>query len=304
MPGTGELRLTKHHGAGNDFLVFLDADGRRPLSPAEVRVLCDRHRGLGADGVLRVVRGGAGAALTMDLRNADGGPAEMSGNGIRCLVQAAVDGGWVVPGPVTVATPGGVRTVLYRTDERPGLGFGSVDMGAATLGPELDVGELPEEVAPAIRFARTVGMGNPHIVLFGAPVDADIVATVGPPLEHSVAGRANVEFVWPATDSDTLTMRVWERGVGETLACGTGACAAVAAAHSWGLVGSVVLVHSPGGTLQVGLGTDGIVLTGPTQKVADVVVDDVVLDELALSYDEELELADTNLTVSRAMSGP
>jgi len=303
MPETGELRLTKHQGAGNDFLVFLDADGRRPLTPAEVRVLCDRHRGLGADGVLRVMRGGADAALTMDLRNADGGPAEMSGNGIRCLVQAAVDGGWVVPGPVTVATPGGLRTVLYR-DDRPGLGFGSVDMGAATLGPELDVGELPEEVAPAVRFARTVGMGNPHIVLFGAPVDAATVATVGPPLEHSVTGRANVEFVWPATDSDTLTMRVWERGVGETLACGTGACAAVAAAHSWGLVGSVVLVHSPGGTLEVSLGTDGIVLAGPTQKVADIVVDDAVLDELALSYDDELELADTNLTVTRAMSGP
>jgi diaminopimelate epimerase len=119
-----------------------------------------------------------------------------------------------------------------------------------------------------------------------------------------VAGRANVEFVWPATDSDTLTMRVWERGVGETLACGTGACAAAVAAHSWGLVGSDVFVHSPGGTLQVALTDNGIILTGPTQKVADIVIDDTVLEELALSYDDDSALADTNLTVTRAMSGP
>jgi diaminopimelate epimerase len=205
----GRLRLTKHHGAGNDFLVILDADDLRRLSPAEVRLLCDRRRGVGADGVLRAMRGSDGAALIMELSNADGGPAEMSGNGIRCLVQAAVDAGWVDPGSVTVATAAGVRTVTYRVGDRPGLGFGSVDMGHATLGPELDPGDLPDEVAESVRYARTVGMGNPHIVLFGSPVDTAVVRDVGAPLEHSVDGRANVEFVWPGTDFDTLTMRVW-----------------------------------------------------------------------------------------------
>jgi diaminopimelate epimerase len=286
MKKKGEFRLTKHHGAGNDFLVILDPDDRRPLSASGVRVLCDRHRGIGADGVLRVMNGRAGAVLSMELRNADGGVAEMSGNGIRCLVQAAVDARWVAPGPVSVATAGGVRTVHYRRGDHPGLGFASVDMGPATLGPELApdqllAGQLPSALAAGIRFARTVDMGNPHIVLFGEEVDDTTVETVGRRLEHSVDGRANVEFVWPAAGADTLTMRVWERGVGETLACGTGTCAAAAAAHSWGLVGPAVTVHNPGGTLEVELGADGITLAGPTQKVADIVVDTDTMSELA-----------------------
>jgi diaminopimelate epimerase len=174
---------------------------------------------------------------------------------------------------VPVATPTGVRVVDYRAGTRPGLGVARVDMGRAVLGPDLPTGELPPSVAPGVRRARTVDMGNPHIVLFGAPVDTATVAAAGALLETSVHGRANVEFVWPAAGSDTLTMRVWERGVGETLACGTGTCAAVAAAHSWGLVGAVVRVHSPGGTLEVELRPDGIDLAGPTEKVADVAVD-------------------------------
>ncbi|HXQ75184.1 MAG TPA: diaminopimelate epimerase [Acidimicrobiales bacterium] len=301
---SGQLRLTKHHGAGNDFLVLLDSDDLRPLSPAEVRVLCDRRRGIGADGVLRVLSGRHGSALTMDLHNADGGLAEMSGNGIRCLVQAAVDAGWVAPGPVSVATAGGLRTVIYRAGDRPGLGFGSVDMGHATLGPELDAGALPAQLEPSVRFARTVDMGNPHIVLFGTPVDEATVTTAGGALEHSVRGRANVEFVWPGTGSDTLTMRVWERGVGETLACGTGACAAAAAAHGWGLVGSLVSVHSPGGTLQVELRPDGISLAGPTQRVGAVAVEDAVLAELAVIYDDETALASDGPAQNSVVRGP
>jgi len=281
MGPAGELHLSKHHGVGNDFLVLLDADDRDPLSEAEVRLLCDRHRGVGADGLLRVRPGGAQADLSMELRNADGSAAEMSGNGIRCLVQAAVDAGWVSAWTVVVDTAAGLRTVLYRTGDAPGLGFASVDMGRAILGPELSPAARPPELVSTLRAARTVDMGNPHIVLFGAPVDDAIVSSVGPRLEHAVRDRANVEFVWPTAGSDTLTMRVWERGAGETLACGTGACAVAAAAHDWGLVGPVVLVTSPGGTLQVDLDADGVALAGPTQKVADVVIDAGVLAQLA-----------------------
>ncbi|HXQ58764.1 MAG TPA: diaminopimelate epimerase [Acidimicrobiales bacterium] len=275
MLSTGTVRLTKHHGAGNDFLVMLDPDDTRPLSGAEVRALCDRHRGIGADGVLRATAGRNGAVLTMELRNADGGEAEMSGNGIRCLVQAAVDAGWVTPGPVAVATAGGVRVVKYYAGERPGLGYAGVDMGHAVLGPE-----LPLDIAPDVRFARTVNMGNPHIVLVGREVDGATVATVGRRLEHSVEERANVEFVWSGPDAGELTLRVWERGVGETLACGTGTCAAAAAAHDWGLVGSRVRVHNPGGTLEVEVRGDGVWLAGPTQKVADITVDASTLADL------------------------
>ncbi|HUY20874.1 MAG TPA: diaminopimelate epimerase [Acidimicrobiales bacterium] len=288
MHAGGVLHLSKHHGAGNDFLVVLDPDDRRPLSAAEARALCDRHRGIGADGVIRVVRvadagpgagtgpsaGAPGPVLSMDLRNADGGVAEMSGNGIRCMVQAAVDAGLVAPGPVQVLTLGGPRTVDYEAGPGAGEGRARVGMGPAVLGPELATDR------PGVRWARQVDMGNPHVVLFGTPVGDDVVAAVGPRLEQSVAGGANVEFVWPGPRPGELTMRVWERGVGETLACGTGACAAAAAAHRHGEVGPRVRVHSPGGVLDVDVGGDEVALAGPTQKVGDVTVDAEALARL------------------------
>ena len=163
---------------------------------------------------------------------------------------------------------------------------------------------LPLEIASSVRFARTVDMGNPHIVLFGSPSMTATVTATGAPLEHSVPGRANVEYVWPGTDVDTLTMRVWERGVGETLACGTGACAVAVAAHSWGLVGSHVLVLSPGGTLEVELRADGISLAGPTQKVADMAVDGALLADLALTYDDEMALASDTLVQNSVVPDP
>jgi len=262
MLSTGGLRLTKHHGAGNDFLVMLDPDGQRSLSCEEARVLCDRHRGIGADGILRVMSGSDGAALTMELRNADGGTAEMSGNGIRCLVQAAVDAGWVKPGPVSVATGGGLRIVEYRAAEGPGLGHARVDMGPVTLGPELAADIAPD--VRGVRHARTVDIGNPHIVLFADAVDDTTVATVGPRLEHFVASRANVEFVWPGATSDELTMRVWERGAGLTPACGTGACAALVAAARRGLTGPKAEIVCDGGPLEIEWRDDGhVIMTGP-----------------------------------------
>jgi len=263
----GALHLTKHHGAGNDFLVLVDLEDRRPLAADEVRALCDRHRGIGADGVLRALGGDGTAALTMDLRNADGTVAEMSGNGIRCFVQAAVDAGVVAPGVVQVRTLGGLRSVEYRSLPVAGSGYGRVDMGPARLGPAVAV-----EEPPGVRWGRQVDMGNPHVVLFGDPVDDDTVRTLGPRLGGSVAGGANVEFVWPGPGPGALTLRVWERGVGETLACGTGACAAAAAARAQGDTGDRVRVHGPGGPLDVELGESGIVLAGPTQKVGDVTV--------------------------------
>jgi len=128
MPG---LTLTKHHGLGNDFLVLIDLDGAHPVDEALARALCDRHRGVGADGVIRVSGGPAdgSAELTFELRNADGSPAEMSGNGMRCLAQAALSAG-IVEGPVfSVATPAGSRRVTVRPAEAPGVIWASVEMG-------------------------------------------------------------------------------------------------------------------------------------------------------------------------------
>ncbi|HEX2039465.1 MAG TPA: diaminopimelate epimerase, partial [Acidimicrobiales bacterium] len=230
------------------------------------RSLCDRRLGIGADGIMRVTPGVEGTDVTMQLRNADGGEAELSGNGLRCLAQAVVDAG-VVPGPeVRVGTRAGVRRVVVLGEEGPGLVTVSVDMGDAKVGPD-----QPQDFPD--RRARTVDMGNPHLVLLGPdPVGVD-VAGLGPRIESVHPGGINVEFVAVGPGEDTLAMRVWERGVGETQACGTGACAAAAAAHEWGLVGTRVTVRQPGGDAIVELGADGVVLIGPSQRIGKVEVD-------------------------------
>ncbi|HVX21612.1 MAG TPA: diaminopimelate epimerase [Acidimicrobiales bacterium] len=293
------LTFSKHEGAGNDFLVLVDPDDRVRLTAEQVRVLCDRHFGVGADGVIRVGRGrrpagpaagnspAAGAApatdLWMELRNADGGEAEMSGNGIRCLAQAAVDAGLVAPPRFTVDTLAGIRTVEYQPGDTPGTAWAGVDMGAVRLGPE-EPG-LQGWAGPPGHRARRVDVGNPHLVLLG-PDDPDTVdvADVGPSLQGTTPGGVNVELVAVGPGPGELTLRVWERGVGETLACGTGSCAAAAAARAWGVVGDVVLVHNPGGALEVRLGPsddDPVVLSGPTRRVAAVDVDPAALTALA-----------------------
>ncbi|HUI04595.1 MAG TPA: diaminopimelate epimerase [Acidimicrobiales bacterium] len=277
MSRADALHLTKHHGAGNDFLVHLDTHGRGALSGEEVRALCDRHRGIGADGLIRGTPGASGS-LRMELRNADGSPAEMSGNGIRCLVQAAVGAGMVGPGRTAVHTDAGARWVEYRPTDHAGLGYGRVGMGAAVLGARLEV-----EV-PGLRWAQRVEMGNPHLVLFGEPAPDHLVRDLGPALERSVPGGANVEFVWPGADGHTLWLRVWERGVGETLACGTGACAVAAAAQAHGAAASPVRVVSPGGPLEVELGAHEAVLGGPVRRVGAVVVDEDALSSMAAAH--------------------
>ena len=264
----GPLRLTKHHGAGNDFLVVLDPSDEIGFTERDVRVLCDRHRGVGADGVIRVGGGRGGAEVSMDLRNADGSRAEMSGNGIRCLAQAAVQAGLVAPPVFVVDTDAGLRTVEYRAGEDRWTGWGSVDMGEARVGPE-EISALWDG------RLRHVDVGNPHLVALGSdPATLDLAA-LGPRFQASVEGGVNVEFIAVGEARDELVLRVWERGVGETLACGTGSVAAAAAASAWGLVGGTVRVHNPGGTLQVHLGAppEPARLAGPVRKVADVSVD-------------------------------
>jgi diaminopimelate epimerase len=273
-PTTPALHLTKHQGAGNDFLVLVDLDDRAALDPATARALCDRRFGVGADGVIRILAGRQGADLTMDLTNADGTTAEMSGNGMRCLAQAAVAAGLVGLPMFTVATPGGVRTVEYRAggpDGTAGAGppggpdWASVDMGPARLGAER---------APLLaeQRARLVDLGNPHLVLVGGDPQGIDVAEWGTKLQGEYPDGVNVEFVTVGPEPGALTLRVWERGVGETQACGTGSAASAAVAHDWGLVGARVDVHNPGGTLRVELGEGTVVLSGPVAFVADIEV--------------------------------
>jgi diaminopimelate epimerase len=279
----GRVHLTKHEGAGNDFLVVLDPDDTLRPTGAQIRLLCDRHRGIGADGIIRVGPGRDGAHVSMQLHNADGGEAEMSGNGIRCLAQAAVEAGLVTPPTFLVATAAGVRTVTFAAAEEPGRARASVDMGAVTLGPEL---------APIDgRTARTADVGNPHLVLIGPGIAGVDVGRRGPELAGGYADGVNVEWIQLGADPDgaLLELRVFERGAGETLACGTGSVAAAAVARAAGLVGGgdgggPIRVRNPGGTLEVTLstttgtaGTTGTptptadaILAGPVRKVADI----------------------------------
>ncbi len=151
-------------------------------------MLADRHRGIGADGIIRVGPGRDGCHLSMELHNADGGAAEMSGNGIRCLAQAAVDAGLVSPPVFTVATGGGPRTVEYTEGTTPGLASARVDMGVVRLGPE-----QPHEFGE--RRARTVDLGNPHLVLLGPDTAGVDVAEAGPKLQAAYPGGINVEWI-------------------------------------------------------------------------------------------------------------
>jgi diaminopimelate epimerase len=264
------VHATKHEGAGNDFIVVLDPDDALRLTVGQVRLLCDRRRGVGADGIIVVGPGRQGCDLSMELRNADGGTAEMSGNGIRCLAQAAVDGGLVSPPRFTVATAAGIRTVEFVAGESPGWARASVDMGPVTLGPD-----QPQDFED--RKARTADVGNPHLILLGPEVATVDLALLGPKLQSSFEGGINVEWICVARDDEGefIDQRVWERGAGETLACGTGSVAAAAAARSWGVVDpdGPVRVRNPGGTLEVTLGErpgDPAYLAGPVRKVADI----------------------------------
>jgi diaminopimelate epimerase len=251
------VRLQKLHGVGNDFLVLLDGDGVHPVGAEVARALCDRRTGVGADGFIRAVRGED--HVVMHLVNADGSPAEMSGNGIRCLGLAARRAGWWTAGDLDVLTGAGRRSLVWHDG-----GSMTVDMGPVkVLGPEGGHGG-----------AWRVDVGNPHLVhlLEGG---AGSVAAVD--LAALAWADGNVEVVEPgpaAEGAGSVVMRVWERGVGPTMACGTGSCAvaAVAVEAGWA-AGPVVTVWNPGGPVVVDLTDLGAVrLTGPAVFVADVEV--------------------------------
>ncbi len=250
------LILTKHHGLGNDFLVLVDTDDRYAGADqaAMAVALCDRHEGIGADGLIRL-----GPDLRMHLHNADGTRAEMSGNGIRCLAQAILHLG-VHGGPeLEILTDAGPRRVSARdVDQKSGGECFAVDMGTV-------------KIADLEPRRAEVDTGNPHVVLLVADPATEQLEALGAEMPD-----VNVEVV-RVDDVATVTMRVHERGAGVTRACGTGSCATAAATRAWGLTGDRVTVHNPGGDLVVELEGDHAVLTGPAVYVGRIEVADAWL---------------------------
>jgi diaminopimelate epimerase len=272
------LRVLKGHGTENDFVIVPDLDDQLDLTPALVRALCDRHSGLGGDGVLRVVRSGeSDAPFFMDYRNGDGSVAEMCGNGVRVFVRYLQREGLVAE-TTAVLTRGGIKDVRTTNGEL------TVAMGR----PE--VFDESQKVTP--RGGESTGsvahlqMPNPHVVVLldSAAELADLDLTTAPIVEPPLPNGQNVEFVHRVGPRH-LAMRVHERGAGETRSCGTGICAVVAALASRedGADGTTWQVDVPGGSTTVTWRTDGeIELCGPAVIVGEAELSDEWLAAVTL----------------------
>jgi diaminopimelate epimerase len=256
----------KMHGLGNDFVVFDARKHDLELDDGTARAVADRRFGIGCDQVIVIARGQGTFDATMKIMNADGGEVESCGNAARCVAGLLMEE--LARDRVTIDTAGGP---LICTDA--GSGNVTVDMGAPrTMWNEVpmakasDTNHFSLNVDGAVHEASAVSVGNPHVVLFVADAEAAPVAELGERIEHHpmFPERTNVEFV-SVDGSDRLRMRVWERGVGITSACGTGACATAVAAFRRGLAGRKVAIVLDGGELQIELrqGDEHVLMTGP-----------------------------------------
>jgi diaminopimelate epimerase len=277
------MKFTKMHGAGNDY-VYIDARSENRDWPELSRRMSDRHFGVGGDGLI-LIKGSDVADLKMSMFNADGSEAEMCGNGIRCFAKYAIDRG-IVPtsaGSISVETLAGIRhiTPIFEGGQVTGA---RVSMGAPILNPEQVPVKLesPGEygTGPVLDYGfemdgydlplNFVSMGNPHAVTFiDTPVADFPLHTIGPKVEHHAIFPNRVNFEIVNVDSPAhLTARVWERGSGETLACGTGACGIAVASMLSGHSNGSVDITLPGGTLKVDWDGEGeVFLQGPAEEV-------------------------------------
>ncbi len=254
------MRFTKMQGVGNDFLIFEEGEVAGVNLPELARRACDRHFGVGADGILVPASSGV-ADLEMVYVNSDGSPSEMCGNGLRCLARYAKDYELIEADALTVATGAGIKKVILYED-----GSSRVDMGPPGFGPEIERG--------GFRFLR-VSMGNPHAVAFlgsEAAVEELELGLIGPPIEEDPAfpEGTNVEFGFARSAGD-VRMRIWERGAGETLASGSGSCAVAVAAVRMGLAESPVRMRLDGGVVELAWAGEGapVFMTGPAEYVCE-----------------------------------
>jgi diaminopimelate epimerase len=274
------VRFSKYHGTGNDFILVDDLDDRLRLKRDLIEAVCDRRRGVGGDGVIRILRA-TDADFFMDYYNADGQVAEMCGNGIRCLAKYVYDRGLIDRKEFDVMTRAGLKRVVVEAKDgvaariTVGMGLPEFERKAIPMTGDADERfiEQPLEVDGRVFTATALSMGNPHCVLVvdsSEELAAIEVPRLGSEVEHrpEFPNRTNVEFIQAAGRG--LRARVWERGSGETMACGTGACAAVVAGSLAGLSGPEADIEFPGGVLHVAWRQDDdVYLTGPAVWVYD-----------------------------------
>jgi diaminopimelate epimerase len=268
------LRFTKMHGAGNDYVVLDGIREELPPIPPLAAQLCDRHFGIGADQLL-VARPSRTADFRMEIYNADGSQVEMCGNGIRAFYKFLKDRGHTDADEIGVETLGGVVHPSWAGPDRVRVDMGQPVLAPAKIpttlgsgdGPVLDV---PLEVGGESLRVSSVSMGNPHAVIFVEDPDRTDVERLGPLIEQHGAfpNRVNVEFA-AAIARDRIRQRTWERGVGETLACGSGACAVAVVAMLRGVVDDEVEIELRGGELAIGWkgGDAPVIMTGPAAEV-------------------------------------
>jgi diaminopimelate epimerase len=270
------MRFTKMHGAGNDYVYVNCFTEKLPTDiPRLAQQVSDRHCGIGSDGLILICPSER-ADARMRMFNADGSESEMCGNGVRCVAKYVFDHGIATTSELTVETGRGVLT-LQVFPEQGRVQRVRVNMGAPILnGPEIPTTlpgnppvNVPLQVGDRTLHVTCVSMGNPHCITFVDQITDELVHGIGPQIERHPAfpRRVNAEFIQILSRSE-MNMRVWERGSGETLACGTGACAAAVAAVLNGLTERTVLCHLPGGDLTLEWAADNCVyMTGPATEV-------------------------------------
>ena len=270
------LHFTKMHGCGNDYIYFNCFETQIENPEALAVRLSDRHKGVGGDGIILVCPSEV-ADAQMRMFNLDGSEGKMCGNGIRCVSKLVYDTGICKKKELKIETLSGIKTCVVH--ERDGKAETvTVDMGKAILTPEQIPVNLPGEsvIGQKVSFGgetrevTCISMGNPHCVLFGGDPDLLDLPEIGPKFEHDplFPEGVNTEFI-QVLDENTLKMRVWERGSGETMACGTGACASVVAAVENGYCkkGEDVLVHLRGGDLTIRYTDEAVFMTGEAVTV-------------------------------------
>ncbi|MBN1289903.1 MAG: diaminopimelate epimerase [Actinobacteria bacterium] len=274
------MKFYKYEATGNDFIIIDDFDAQTIVPDGFIQRACERRTGIGADGVL-IALPSKTADVRMRIFNPDGSEAEMCGNGARALALHMLATRKIPGGEISIETPAGIRkaTISNTAEENMiSIGMGSAGLKCGEIPVKGEPGENAVDIPITLKSGETVkgtcvSFGNPHCVIFVKDVSGYPVVTAGPEIEtHSMfPKKTNVEFI-EIINPRRILFRVWERGVGETLACGTGTCAAAVAAHLKGKTDTVVTVSTRGGDLEVDCSSKETVLAGPANLVFEGVI--------------------------------